>query len=98
MELKETYLRLWYKSVVLFLFCELEILLMCLFVCIVAGSFLFEGGLSNMAEGTIFGTVPLWFVSFAAFVPLSPFFAFAFLLCLYQESTIWNGARWILFL
>lgn len=76
--MRETYIRPWYKTVGLFFLYELMTLAMMLFVCLTMGAFMFEGGLSNMVDGTIFGTVPLWFTFFAAFMPVSPFFAFAF--------------------
>ncbi len=75
--MRETYIRPWYKTLGYFMLFELEIIAMMLFVCLTMGAFAFKGGLSNMVEGTIFGTVPLWFTFFAAFIPTSPFFAFA---------------------
>jgi len=75
--MRETYIRPWYKSIGLFFLYELEILAMMLFVCLTMGAFVFEGGLNNMVDGTIFGTVPLWFIFFTAFTLVSPFFAFA---------------------
>lgn len=73
----ETYIIPWYKKIGYFFLYELQIIAMILFICLTMGAFAFEGGLSNMIEGTVFGTVPLWFTFFAAFMPISPFFAFA---------------------
>jgi len=75
--MRETYIIPWYKKIGYFFLYELVILAMMLFICLTMGIFAFEGGLNNMVDGTIFGTVPLWFTFFTAFTIISPFFAFA---------------------